>query len=210
VRKPDGADPPPVHVRAAERTVLDGVMARLHEAGLLLTPDPATAPDTVIVAAARKVQEAADMCADAGRPGGSGLLVVASSFGRTGMMRALRVGVRVMLRSAELDPPQLVVAVRAAQLGDFRLPREALSRLLSPSELPGETAPEFPVAAPALTERQTTVLSLVAEGLGNAAIARELAVSQHTVKNVLYEVMARLQVSNRSHAVARAVKAGII
>jgi DNA-binding NarL/FixJ family response regulator len=61
-----------------------------------------------------------------------------------------------------------------------------------------------------LTARQTTVLSLVADGLGNAAIARELAVSQHTVKNVLYEVMGRLQASNRSHAVARAVKAGIV
>jgi DNA-binding NarL/FixJ family response regulator len=197
-----------VHVKATERTVLDSVLARLHEAGVLLTPDPATAPDTVIVAAARRVHEAADMCADFGRPDGSGLLVVASSFGRSGIVRALRVGVRVMLRSAELDPPLLAAAVRSAHLGDFRIPREALSRVLSAP--PDRGAREFAAGASVLTARQTTVLSLVADGLGNAAIARELAVSQHTVKNVLYEVMGRLQASNRSHAVARAVKAGII
>jgi DNA-binding NarL/FixJ family response regulator len=209
VRGSDG-DEPPVHVKATERTVLDSVLARLHEAGVLLTPDPATAPDTVIVAAARRVHEAADMCADFGRPDGSGLLVVASSFGRSGIVRALRVGVRVMLRSAELDPPLLAAAVRSAHLGDFRIPREALSRVLSAAAPPDRGAREFAAGASVLTARQTTVLSLVADGLGNAAIARELAVSQHTVKNVLYEVMGRLQASNRSHAVARAVKAGII
>ena len=126
-------------------------------------------------------------------------------------MRALGVGVRVMLRSTELDPPQLVAAVRSAQLGECRVPHEALSRLLSPAEPPGEAAADS--AAPpwcVLTVRQTTVLSLVAEGLGNAAIARELSMSQHTVKNVLYELMARLQVSNRSHAVAQGVRAGLI
>jgi DNA-binding NarL/FixJ family response regulator len=205
----DGGEPP-VHVRATEPRVFDTVLSRLHEAGVLLTPDPATAPDTVIVAAARKVHEAAEMCADLRRPDGSGLLVVASSFGRSGMVRALRAGVRVMLRSAELEPSLLAAAVRSAHLGDVRIPPEALSGVLAASAPPEQEADEVAAGPPVLTARQTSVLSLVADGLGNAAIARELAVSQHTVKNVLYEVMGRLQASNRSHAVARAVRAGII
>ncbi|PWS39378.1 DNA-binding response regulator [Streptomyces sp. ZEA17I] len=61
-----------------------------------------------------------------------------------------------------------------------------------------------------MTPRQTAVLTLVAEGHGNAVIAQALSCSEHTVKNVIYELMARLQVRNRAHAVARAVRAGLI
>jgi DNA-binding CsgD family transcriptional regulator len=65
-----------------------------------------------------------------------------------------------------------------------------------------------PVAA--LTGRQLSVLALVADGRANAEIAQELSCSEHTVKNVIYELMARLQVRNRAHAVAHAVRAGLI
>jgi DNA-binding NarL/FixJ family response regulator len=61
-----------------------------------------------------------------------------------------------------------------------------------------------------LTTHQVAVLRLIAEGLGNAAIARALSCSQHTVKNVIYELMSRLHARNRSHAVASAVRQGLI
>ncbi|WP_246214074.1 response regulator transcription factor [Kitasatospora viridis] len=61
-----------------------------------------------------------------------------------------------------------------------------------------------------LTARQTEVLALIADGHGNAAIARQLSCSEHTVKNVIYELMARLQARNRAHAVAHAVRDGLI
>jgi DNA-binding NarL/FixJ family response regulator len=61
-----------------------------------------------------------------------------------------------------------------------------------------------------LTPRQTTVLALLANGYGNAAIARRLGCSEHTVKNVVYELMGRLQARNRAHAVALAVRAGLV
>ncbi|PYC60694.1 DNA-binding response regulator, partial [Streptomyces tateyamensis] len=57
-----------------------------------------------------------------------------------------------------------------------------------------------------LTARQTAVLSLVADGHDNAAIARTLDCSPHTVKNVIYELM----VNNRAHAVGRAVRLGLV
>jgi DNA-binding NarL/FixJ family response regulator len=50
----------------------------------------------------------------------------------------------------------------------------------------------------------------MAEGLGNADIARVLCCSEHTVKNVIYDLTARLQVRNRAHAVACAVRRGIV
>ena len=54
------------------------------------------------------------------------------------------------------------------------------------------------------------MLALMADGHSNAAIARALSCSEHTVKNVIYDLTARLQVRNRSQAVAFAIRAGII
>lgn len=89
------------------------------------------------------------------------------------------------------------------------MPYPDLLRLL------GLAAPARPGAAsrpapPRLTARQTAVLTLMAEGHPNTAIARTLSCSDHTVKNVVYEVMSRLHARNRSHAVARALHHNLI
>jgi DNA-binding NarL/FixJ family response regulator len=61
-----------------------------------------------------------------------------------------------------------------------------------------------------LTDRETKVLRLVADGFDTAEIATNLAYSERTVKNVIHDVTARLQLRNRSHAVAYALRAGLI
>jgi DNA-binding NarL/FixJ family response regulator len=100
--------------------------------------------------------------------------------------------------------------------GDGRMPYPALVRLLGAAAAPAADSPAGPAARPAgadvprLTARQTAVLTLMAEGHGNAVIARTLSCSEHTVKNVVYELMARLQARNRAHAVARAVRHSLI
>ncbi|WP_152648719.1 response regulator transcription factor [Streptacidiphilus anmyonensis] len=63
---------------------------------------------------------------------------------------------------------------------------------------------------PVLTSRQTAVLDLMAEGHGNAVIARTLRCSEHTVKNTIYDLMSRLQARNRAHAVAHGLRHGLI
>ncbi|MCG3755088.1 response regulator transcription factor [Amycolatopsis sp. Poz14] len=63
---------------------------------------------------------------------------------------------------------------------------------------------------PQLGERELRVLRLVAEGYSNSEIAAELGWSEHTVKNALYDLMARLGVRNRAHAAAYAVRNGLI
>ncbi len=62
---------------------------------------------------------------------------------------------------------------------------------------------------PELTEREREVLELVARGLTNAAIARELVVSDKTVRNHVSNVFAKLHVAGRAEAVARARDAGL-
>lgn len=61
-----------------------------------------------------------------------------------------------------------------------------------------------------LSPRETEVLRLVADGMDTAEIARVLCYSERTVKNVLHQVTTRLQLRNRSHAVAYAVREGLI
>jgi DNA-binding NarL/FixJ family response regulator len=61
-----------------------------------------------------------------------------------------------------------------------------------------------------LTDRETHVLRMVADGHDTAEIAQELCYSERTVKNILHDVTSRLQLKNRSHAVAFAVREGLI
>jgi DNA-binding NarL/FixJ family response regulator len=61
-----------------------------------------------------------------------------------------------------------------------------------------------------LTPRETEVLRLVADGFDTAEIAGRMCYSERTVKNVLHDLTTRLQLRNRSHAVAYAVREGLI
>ena len=61
-----------------------------------------------------------------------------------------------------------------------------------------------------LGDRERDVLRLVADGFNTAEIALRLSYSERTVKNILYNVLSRLRVRNRSHAVAAAIRSGMI
>ena len=54
------------------------------------------------------------------------------------------------------------------------------------------------------------VLKLLADGLDTSEIARRLSYSERTIKAVLHDVTARFQLRSRAHAVAYAVRAGLI
>jgi DNA-binding NarL/FixJ family response regulator len=61
-----------------------------------------------------------------------------------------------------------------------------------------------------LDEREIEVLRLTAEGLDHAEIASRLRYSERTVKNIVYGITHRLKLRNRPHAVAYALRAGLI
>ena len=184
----------PVRVVAADESTRAKVTSALRLAGVPLSVGGAA----VVAAVGETVEDAIDACGTA-TPG----LVVAERFSQLGVRRALRLGAGALLRAADLTPDRLLAAVDAARSGDGRVPHEVLVRLLGGPE-PTEPAPAV------LTRRQTSVLTLMADGHGNADIARMLHCSEHTVKNVIYELMGRLQARNRSHAVATAIRTGLI
>ncbi|HWB72974.1 MAG TPA: helix-turn-helix transcriptional regulator [Egibacteraceae bacterium] len=61
-----------------------------------------------------------------------------------------------------------------------------------------------------LNRREVEVLRLVAEGLDTAEIANHLSYSERTIKNVIHDATMRLNLRNRTHAVAYALRQGLI
>jgi DNA-binding NarL/FixJ family response regulator len=55
---------------------------------------------------------------------------------------------------------------------------------------------------PILTDRENQVLNLIADGLTNKQIARNLSISEATVENHIHHIYEKLRISNRAQAVA--------
>lgn len=139
------------------------------------------------------------------------LVLVATRLDDGALLAAVEAGVQGLLRRSEATPERLVAAVRAAADGDGTVPPDLLGRLLDQvGRLQRDVLSPRGLAFAGLTERETKVLRLVADGYDTAEIAVQLAWSERTVKNVIHDVTARLQLRNRSHAVAYALRAGLI
>ena len=93
-------------------------------------------------------------------------------------------------------------AVGRVAAGGTALDREVVSQLLAASRHAGDLEP--------LTPREHDVLELVAEGLSNKAIAARLGISDQTVKFHVASISAKLGATNRTDAVRRAVRRGLI
>jgi DNA-binding NarL/FixJ family response regulator len=117
---------------------------------------------------------------------------------------AAQAGVSGVLRRAAATSDVLVRAVAEVAAGRGLLPRDVLGRAGGMARQP--VMRRFDK----LSQREADVLRLIADGLDTDEIARTLCYSQRTVKNVLHGVTTRLQLRNRSHAVAYAVREGLI
>ncbi|QIS04675.1 response regulator [Nocardia brasiliensis] len=107
----------------------------------------------------------------------------------------------------DAPPEQFLSAVRSVHAGDAVLAASTTRRLLD------RLAPPIDLAARALvstlTERETTVLRVMARGLSNAEIAAELAVGAGTVKTHVRHILTKLAVRDRVQAVIIAHEAGL-
>jgi DNA-binding NarL/FixJ family response regulator len=103
------------------------------------------------------------------------------------------------------DPQEVVRAVRAAHAGEALLDPGVAARLL-------EAIAQRPDSEPAerLTPREREVLALIARGMPNKLIARELQISEKTVKTHVGHVLAKLGVTDRTQAALQAVREGLV
>jgi NarL family two-component system response regulator LiaR len=102
----------------------------------------------------------------------------------------------------DVHPAELAEAVRKASRGEALLAPSVAARLMQ--EVSGERP-----AASGLTGRELEVLRLIARGLPNKLIARELVVSEKTVKTHVSNILAKLHLADRTQAALYAVREGL-
>jgi ATP/maltotriose-dependent transcriptional regulator MalT len=132
------------------------------------------------------------------------------------MIRVLLVGdreARARLR-AVLATADVEIAGEAASLASARAMTVRVDGILMapgdlPRPIPGEDEDDLAVVE-ALTPREIEVLELLAQGLPNKAIAARLAISDQTVKFHVASIYGKLGAANRTDAVRRALRRGVI
>jgi DNA-binding NarL/FixJ family response regulator len=138
-------------------------------------------------------------------------ILVASQLDESDLVAAVECGTAGMLRRHEATPDRLIAVIASAAAGEGAVPPDLLGRLLEQvGELQRQVLSPRGLTFSGLADREVEVLRLVADGLDTAEIATKLAYSQRTVKNVLHGMTSRLQLKNRSHAVAYALRHGLI
>jgi DNA-binding NarL/FixJ family response regulator len=105
-------------------------------------------------------------------------------------------------------PGEIVASIEAAAAGLYVLSPEILGRLLAGRKPPRQTVSGTPFET--LTLREIEVLAMLAEGLGNKEIARQLDISDNTVKFHLSSIFGKLGATNRTEAVMFGMRHGFI
>ncbi len=116
-------------------------------------------------------------------------------------------GVRGVLRR-EADGTQIASALDAVAHG-LTVSDRAMLIILPPAPKPNKTTGDETIHE-TLTERELEVLRRIAEGLPNKQIARELSISEHTVKFHVNAILGKMNAQSRTEAVVRATRAGLI
>lgn len=125
---------------------------------------------------------------------------------------AIRAGAQgYLLKNVGTD--ELIDAIQRVHAGEAIVAPSMAARLLEEFRSLAQQAPQGvgPAAAlEGLSERETGVLRLVAQGLANKEIAEALGLSEHTVKTHLQNILEKLHLRSRAHAAAFAVQAGLV
>lgn len=128
---------------------------------------------------------------------GARLIALTTYGGDEDIRRALQAGVQAYLTKDVLHD-DLLKAIRAVAAGGTFLPPSVAATLAA--QPPG----------PDLSSREIEVLSLIVEGLANKEIAYRLNIAEHTVKNHVKNILAKLGAADRTQAATAAIQRGII
>ena len=124
-------------------------------------------------------------------------VVLTSAEGDIDIRRALEAGAQAYLIKGVVRK-ELRQVIKAVHSGQRHVPVDVAEKITAHMD------------APTLTARELEVLQLVAEGLRNKEVAARLSIAEDTVKMHLRNVMQKLEVNDRTHAVMVAVRRGFI
>ena len=103
----------------------------------------------------------------------------------------------------------LMAGISAAAVGESLISPHIASKVLQRIRATSVEAGEG-ISRPELSDRETEVLRLIANGKDNAEIAQELHISPKTVKNHISNILMKLQIENRIQAAVYAVRSGLV
>jgi DNA-binding NarL/FixJ family response regulator len=137
---------------------------------------------------------------------GSRILIITMFEDDRSVFSAMRAGAHGYVLKGS-TPDAILRAIQAVATGEAIFSPAIATRMLD--FFGGLQPAAFPSALPELTEREREILDLIAQGQGNAAIAKQLVLSPKTVANHVSSIFNKLQVADRAQAMLRAREAGL-
>jgi DNA-binding NarL/FixJ family response regulator len=202
-----------VAVSAADPVSRAGTVAQLRAAPGIRVVEEAP-PGTAVVAlvVADEVDEEATRRIRAlRRQGVERVALLVARLDDQGLLAAVEAGVSGVLRRSDATSGNLRSTIRSVAIGEGTLPPDLLGRLLDQvGRLQRQVLAPRGLTLRGLSERELRVLRLLADGMDTAEVGRELFYSERTVKNIVHDITSRLELRNRTHAVAYAIKQGLI
>lgn len=203
----------PVYVTAADPILDTGVSAQLRgRPEVLLVHSVRGMPDAVCIVVSDVVDAPAlRLVRELRGQGLRQIIFVLSTIDDSALLAAIEAGVCGLVARMEATPERLVTAVRqAAAMGGVLSPK-LLGRLLEQvSRLQNQVLAPKGLRLTGLSDREADVLRMIAQGMEVREIAEQLSYSERTIKNTLHDVVNRFQLRNRAHAVAFAMREGMI
>jgi DNA-binding NarL/FixJ family response regulator len=200
-----------VCVHARDPVSRAGVLAELRPRPEVDIVDDDLDAEVAVVVADRLDDESERVIRALRRRADARVVAVLADVENSAVLAAVEAGANGLLRRADADAERLVRAIRASARGDGSIPPDLLGRLFSQiGRLQNQVLVPRGLTLAGVTEREVEVLRLVAEGLDTTEIASKLAYSERTIKNILHDVVARYGLRNRAHAVAYALREGLI
>ena len=146
------------------------------------------------------IEATVEICAAAGSA--AHILALTSSADESKFMEAVQAGALSFLQK-DTERAELLRAIRAVAQGHPYLPPALVRKLLDHARQP---APSDQPAASSLTAREQEIVRLISQGASNGEIARELNLSEGTVRAHVHHVLTKLRLKNRHQLTLYAVR----
>ena len=201
-----------VFITACDPLSREGIVSQLRGHGVSLVDERALHPNVVALVVVDEVDEqAAQQIRALKHRGVDKVVVIATKVEDGGLLAAVEAGANGFLRRGQSTAARLVDTIRTASVGDGAVPPDLLGRLLGQvGRLQRQVLSPRGLSFAGLTDREVKVLKLLADGFDTSEVGKQLFLSERTVKNIVHDVTSRLNLRNRTHAVAYALRQGLI
>ena len=190
-----------------------GTLAQLRSApGLHIVQDGQAPSGTVVLVVVDEVDaEALQAIRTFRRDGAAGTCLLVARLDDRSLLVAVEAGVAGILRRNQATTANIASTIRAVAAGEGTVPPDMLARLLDQvGHLQRRVLAPRGLTFSGLSERELAVLRLLADGYDTNEVSGKLFYSERTVKNIIHDLTSRLELRNRTHAVAYAIKQGLI